>query len=695
MPQFSVPGRPPNTGFYHKVTSSKPSTPNIFNPDSEDVSVLTMVNNTGPLLQSGTVLDKSKTNFNVVSGEAEPVLKYSSLKDTYFYFNQDTQSKIFLDKKLPPTNSVFKQHERFDCNYFSNLWSSAATPGPTWASDTPNHLGARIPLIHTDLNMVQWRKHLIGYEDVEICQFLQFGFPVGVETEPPAKLVPAVRNHGSSYSYYPWIDKFLVAGLERKYISGPYSVQPFSSIHISPLMTAPKKPADRRPVFDATFGDHSLNNGTPTDLYLGQPIALSYPRIEDFRELVLKCGQGCFIWKRDLSSFFLQIPVDPVEYPKLVFIWRATCYFFLGLMFGLRNSGYQGQRITTAVVWIHHRLGLETEQEQRYHSVNYSDDIGGCEETKLRAEQSSEALSKLLAELGLRESTSKYHPPSTCMPFLGVQFNTVKLVMSVPPDKLEEVREEINLWRRKSTVTKKGLQQLLGKLFWVSKCVRFSRPFMGRLLQQLRDMQSLADHKKTKISKGCSDDILWWERYLRRFNGVELIYKDQPLDLSLEQLLDSTSLVNCGDAQMWGGGAYFEGEYWSRPFPEWLKDPKIGIHIKEFYVVLVSCMLWGHRWTGHLVYIFCDNDAVVDSLVYERPKNEEMLKLVREFSYLVCTRHFTPVFRKIGTKQNFVADFISRCHDPEATQKFFNTKNLKPRTLVNVPDSFFKIGSNW
>lgn len=167
------------------------------------------------------------------------------------------------------------------------------------------------------------------------------------------------------------------------------------------------------------------------------------------------------------------------------------------------------------------------------------------------------------------------------------------------------------------------------------------------------------------------------------------------MDLTLEQLLDTTALVNVGDAQMWGGGAYYMGEYWSRPFPTWLQDPAIGIHLKEFYVVLASAWLWGDSWSGHLVYIFSDNDAVIESLEKEKPRDSEMLKLVREFMYLVCTKKFTPVFRKIGTKQNWLADFISRCHDHASTKKFFAEKKLKEMKLLQIPDSFFNLNANW
>ena len=314
----------------------------------------------------------------------------------------------------------------------------------------------------------------------------------------------------------------------------------------------------------------------------------AYPRIEDFKRLVLKKGSSCYIWKRDLSRFFLQIPLCPVDYPKVMFVWRQCLYFFAGLMFGLTKSGYQGQRVTNAVTWIHQRLGLETDLEEMFSSMNYSDDIGGAESTLARATASFSALGKLLIELGLEESLDKAHPPSTQMPYLGVLFDTVAMTMSIPPEKLQEVRSEVHLWLKKTTATKKNLQRLLGKLFWVSRCVKFSRSFMARLLGQLKLHNTVGDNKKLKLSQDCMADISWWDRYLRRFNGVEILYPSDPIPLTLDQLLESSSLVNCGDAQMMGGGSYYGMEYWSRPFPRWLQDPQIAIHIKEFYVVLAS-----------------------------------------------------------------------------------------------------------
>ena len=623
---------------------------------------------------------------------AKPLVKPSALEDTCFVLPGNS---IFVDKILPPTSLYLNQHSGFPVDYFVSLHKLVSAPGSTYAAYTPNHLGARIPLQHSKLNIPRWRHHLLGYEQAEIVQFLEFGFPIGLSADPPPNLVSTLRNHGSSYQYYTYLDEFLSIGLERCELTGPCTVPPFSQVHVSPLMSAVKKPDGRRAVFDATFGDLSLNNGTPSDLYLNQPFTYAYPKIEDFKRLVIECGQGCFIWKRDLSRYYLQLPADPSEYPLLCFVWRRRMFFFCSLMFGLRHSGLQGQRVTTAITWVHQRLGLETDEQRLFNSLNYSDDIGGCETNLGRAKQSFTALCTLFEDLGLHESKSKAYPPSTCMPYLGIEFDTVTMRMSIPPEKITEVREEVSLWEKRTTATKKSLQQLLGKLFWVSRCVRFSRGFMGRLLAQLQQMHHLPDQKRSMLSPGCKQDIRWWCRYLRRFNGVEMLYPFDPLDLSLEQLLETDALVNCGDAHMAGGGAYYGLEYWSRSFPSWLQDPEIPIHIKEFWVVLVSAWLWGEQWQGKLVYIFCDNVAVVEVLDKERPKNPKMLELLQEFLYIVCSRRFTPVFRRIGTKANKVADFISREHDPQKIASFFIAEDLPARLQVKAPDNLFTLQSNW
>ena len=626
---------------------------------------------------------------------AMPVIKTNTLKEYKVIYGD----KTFNDRCLPAPAKQVSPHPRFTTTYYVALHNLAAGPGHDgngffYPANTPNFRGARIPLAHTGLKIANWRRHLIGYGDnVELLQFMEFGFPLGLVESPD--LSPCDRNHGSAYQFYPHIDKFVTAEILRGGLTGPFSAPPWATFMISPLMTAPKKPDSRRPVFDATFGDKSLNNATPGDCYLGTPTCYSYPKIDDFRKIVLACGEGSYLWKRDLHRFYLQIPMDPVEYRHVGFVWRGAFFFFIGLMFGLRHSGLQGQRITDALSWIHRRLGLESDGEVMFNCINYCDDLGGAESTKSRADLSFTKLLGLLEDLGLAESVEKAVPPCTSMVYLGVQFDSVTMTMSVPPGKLAELKEEIERWNRKSTTAKKPLQSLLGKLFWVSKVVLHSRTFMGRLLAQLRDMSSKPDNKKVKLSEDCRKDILWWSKFIEVYNGITMIEIDDAVRLPLSQLLDTPFAVCAGDAMPSGGGAWHGNSYWSRLLPHHLRDPQLPVHIKEFLVVIVSTKIWGKGWSGLVVQFFCDNDPVCDVVTGERPSDPRMLSLLREFKYWICKYKFYPIMRKISSADNEIADFISRRYNDNAAQEMFRSHGLGHMTLLEAPDRLFDMTAAW
>ena len=614
----------------------------------------------------------------------------------------DLQVKLprgsFTDKVLPATEHPLEINDVFTPDYFAALHQITAAPGyradgTPYPANTPNHIGARISLPHCKLNLDRWRSHLIGYENAELTQYLEFGFPLGLEDS--ATLDCQTRNHGSSYMWFDWVDKFIASEVRECGMTGPFQLAPWVDTVISPLMTAHKKPLARRTVYDASFGEFSINGATPGGTYMGQPIQYTYPKVEDYRLMVLKAGRGAWMWKRDLSRFFLQLPLDPVEYNRVGVVWRGLLFFFICLAFGLRHSGFNGQRVTDAVSWILRQLGLQTNQEKKYEVCNYVDDLGGVEPTKERAYAAFNALAWLLNDLGLQESKKKAVAPTTQITYLGVQFNSITMEMSVPPEKMTEVKAEITRWLRKTTISKRELQSLLGKLFWVARVVKYARPFMGRLLDQLRSLSRVHDGKKVTFSGDSKKDLKWWAEYLEHFNGVTMIINEEPIMLSYEQLLDSPYQVCAGDATPQGGGAWHGEEYWCGGLPTWLCDPIIPIHIKEFWILIVSAKVWGDTWSGRTITLFCDNDAVCDSVTHRKPRDQALLSLLREFLFLVVTKKFFPVVRKIGTKENEIADHISRRFDEDAAAKIFAKFGLKNMRRILPKTTYFNLSSNW
>lgn len=150
-----------------------------------------------------------------------------------------------------------------------------------------------------------------------------------------------------------------------------------------------------------------------------------------------------------------------------------------------------------------------------------------------------------------------------------------------------------------------------------------------------------------------------------------------------------------GDATLWGGGGWYGSQYWSRQFPNFLKASHIAVHIKEFRVLVASCLLWGDDWAGSTIYLFCDNDAVIDCIVHQKPNDPDMLSLLREFLFLVCTKKFVPIPRKIDTKSNYLADHISRRYDHDSADKLFTAAGKPGMARVLIPDSSFKLSAPW
>ena len=575
--------------------------------------------------------------------------------------------QVFQDRVLPPATAIVAHNMEFPPSYFLNLHSEVKKGG------TYNYAGARISLHHCKINITKFRSLLDDYDDISVLQYLEYGFPLGLAQE--FELDSSTKNHSSALEFYTYIDAFFLKEIALNGMTGPIVGSPFPFTKVSPLMTAVKKPDSRRPVFDASYGDLSINNNTPEKEYLGETYQFSFPNVLDLADVITRLGPGCLLWKRDLSRWFMQLPVDPCDYDKLGVIWRGMWYLFVSYVWGCRHAGYNGQRVSQAVLKIFMDIGFRKFGEE-YNSMVYMDDFAGAEIGE-KATTAFNDLGYLLAELGIVESEKKASPPSTKMVFLGVEFNTVDMCMRVGDEKRSELKTTINNWFRRTVATKEELQSLQGQLMWVSKVVRFSRCFVTRIIAEQKSLKS--QKQKKKLSHELKKDLLWWKMFLDMFNGVELI-------------IPATVCCNVlGDATLSGAGAWNENlkEYWSRMFPLALQSPTCPIHIKEFITVILEVKMWGAKWSGKRVAIHCDNEAVVQTINNLKPKDPEMQRCLREFLYYVTTFKFEPVMVRIPTKENFLADFISRNHNTEDINKLFMDYGVAEMKNINVTDDLF------
>ena len=189
----------------------------------------------------------------------------------------------------------------------------------------PNFCSAKVPLQNVTINTDRLSKKLkaIDYEDLQFVDYLRFGWPLGDQEEtsytwPMQKgnLKSAHRNKLSVYQNYDFVDKFIEKQVLANRIAGPFGLDhsPFGDVlpHVVPLKTTLS--AGKKRLILQTF---ALNKHTPTSVFPDGAPAYRRPHIFQFAKEVAQKGPGTWMWKRDLSNYYLQIPVDPKDYPKL------------------------------------------------------------------------------------------------------------------------------------------------------------------------------------------------------------------------------------------------------------------------------------------------------------------------------------------------------------------------------------------
>ena len=127
---------------------------------------------------------------------AQPEIKVSQLKSAFFFL---PDNKIFIDKTLPESDPAFienlVENPNFSPTDFVNLHERVFAPGPDYPQGTYNFKGARISLTHTKLNIPAWKRYLADYFRQDLLDYLEFGFPIGVDPEGTTE--PSLKNHSS------------------------------------------------------------------------------------------------------------------------------------------------------------------------------------------------------------------------------------------------------------------------------------------------------------------------------------------------------------------------------------------------------------------------------------------------------------------------------------------------------------------
>ena len=365
----------------------------------------------------------------------------------------------------------------------------------------PNYKGARIP-VPSGLIIPAWREVLQNYEVPVLIQYLQFGFPMGVDYSI-FKFQKFAENHKSACQRSEGVSRYFKTEVDKKAMFGPFTKSPFENTHFPPLLARDKPDGGVRVIVDLSW---------PSDIYDDMPFKLKYPTIDLIVERIKEIGPSAKLFKVDPERAFRNLRVDTYDYPLMGLRCKNDVYVDVGVAFGFKFGSAACQLCTDAITL--------TLRKRNVWLMNYLDDYLGVAKN-YQAESHYLSLVNMLQYVGLPINQRKLEPPSSTINCLGIIINADTGTLTIPDEKIYQIKKLCAQWVSKSVATKNQLQKLVGKLIYIHCCVKPARLFINRILQVLRNAPARG---YIALPMGFCKDINWFTRFLEKFNGMVNFY---------------------------------------------------------------------------------------------------------------------------------------------------------------------------
>lgn len=500
--------------------------------------------------------------------------------------------------------------------------------------------------IVSPLDWRQWQASLSRHPDKAFADFvvggIRDGFRVGY-VGTPADCKKAPKNMRSAKEQRAVINAYLADECAEGRILGPFEEQVLPQLHVSRLGVVPKHtPGSWRLIVDLSSPEGlSVNDGISRER-----CSLSYVSVRSAAEAVARLGRGALLAKIDIKAAYRMLPVHPDDRWLLGMQWEGALFVETALPFGLRSAPKLFTAVADALEWI-------VEQEGVHPIMHYLDDflLLGPPGQAVCA-HNLEVLLSAFSRLGVPVAWEKLVGPTTRLTFLGIELDTVAMLMRLPERKLAELRELLVQWRGKHSCHKKELESLVGKLQHAATVVQPGKSFLRRLFELLAGTEKV--HHHISLRGGARSDITWWDTFLELWNGVSII---PPLAKNLP-----THHVFTDAAGKFGCGAV-----WDRLWLHhgWQSNLQLrAIATLELLPIILAAMVWGRRWSGSLVVVHCDNQAVVTIVNSGYSKDKDIMHMIRCLFFIRAHWDFQLLAEHIPGENNKAADAISRNNFP-------------------------------
>ena len=473
----------------------------------------------------------------------------------------------------------------------------------------------------------------------------RFGFPLHytgpIQSYDSVNLKSAIDN---PVLVQEKIDKEISAGR----VEGPFLTPPFSTFRVSPLGIVPKKePGQFRMIHHLSHPKgESVNDHIDKDL-----CSVQYTKFDAAVQMVQRLGKGALLAKADIKSAFRLIPVAADDFKLLGFKFDGKYYFDKSLPFGCSISCAIFEMFARFLEWVVRTNCPVGELE------HYLDDFlfGGRKGTR-DCHLMLSSFNTTCDLFGVPLASEKTEGPTTVIIFLGLELDTILMQIRIPLAKIDKLITQIQtILKHNRSVTLREMQSLIGSLNFMCRAIVPGRPFCRRLIDATCGVSN--PHHYIRLKPGMRLDLKTWLHFFQHFNGIS-VFHDHLWYSNADVCLytDSSAAVNNGF------GAYFQGCWSCAAWPkEWFAYGYTkNITLLEYFPILVSLYIWGHKLRNKKVLFQCDNASVVHVINRQSSKSPELMVLVRALTLKCLQLNLVLKAEHIRGVHNEIADSLSR-----------------------------------
>lgn len=567
-----------------------------------------------------------------------------------------------LDDGIPPT-FLSEPDVIYDASMGFDRYSTYAPiiVNPELRCTSEKSYSFHANLLGSQLNIPGWLHELDQENDYNLREYLSFGIQQEFLIVDQDSVIPSYegRNYSSVLKgeAHDFIDSLIRDELSR----GKYVISDKKPHCIHGLGAVRKKSGGWRPITDCKRPVGSSINSFMQSTFK----EFCYTTVDAVINMV---QPGYYMASIDIAAAYRSILVHPTQWDFQGVSWniegQQRYLVDTHICFGLRCAPYLFTQVSNFVLRCLKRRGF-------LNCLVYLDDFLVMGNSRQECESAQLTLLSILRSLGLDVAWKKCVSPRQIITYLGVTFNSIDMTVSLPPEKIRVMQEEIKFFIGRSRASKKQIQRLCGILCHCAKVVKGGRTFSQRIIRLLKGWPE--SRKRVRLSREFFHDLYWWRDFASTFNGknhmVKFNYGQGPTFYT-DACLSGYGFWAHND---WQAGYYNisispDTSSLDQSHSHWMNvhvhdsDSLQNINVLELIPVWLCVRRKAHLWENLHVLCMSDNLNVQYMINKGCSANQDCMTLLRDIFWWCAYHNVHLTCSHIAGVENTLADVLSRIY---------------------------------